>query len=125
MVRVLLDEDLDPLEEHFAVRGCTTAWVDVPHQTRTLHVDDPQGVRLELCASMPVVPRMLTRFEAYRGGCAQRLDHFQLYVGDPAAAVELYASAGFRLSEYIADEADQIVGAVPKAKLDAMVKRAI
>jgi len=115
-LRVLLDEDLDPLAEHFTSRGCATAWHDAPHQSRTLHVEDPQGVRLELCASMPVAPRMLTHFEAYRGGCAQRLDHFQLYVADPTAAVELYASAGFRLSEYIADDAERIVGAFLERK---------
>jgi len=115
-LRVLLDEDLEPLCEHFAARGCTTAWAETAHQSRTLHVDDPLGVRLELCASMPVVPRMLTRFDAYQGGCAQRLDHFQLYVADPLVAVELYASAGFRLSEYIADDSDELVGAFLQRK---------
>jgi catechol 2,3-dioxygenase len=74
------------------------------------------GIRLELCASMSVAPRMLMRFDAYKGGCAQRLDHFQLYVADPMAAVELYASAGFRLSEYIADDADDLIGAFLQRK---------
>lgn len=115
-LRVLLDQDLDPLRAHFAARGCTTAWAQAAHQSRTLHVDDPVGVRLEVCASMPVVPRMLTRFDAYEGGCAQRLDHFQLYVADPMVAVQLYASAGFRVSEYIADDADELVGAFLQRK---------
>jgi catechol 2,3-dioxygenase len=115
-LRVLLDEDLDPLREHFAGRGCATAWADVPHQSRTLYVDDPVGIRLEFCASMPVLPWMLTEFAQYRGGCAQRLDHFQLYVSDPMTAVELYAGAGFRISEYIADDDDELVGAFLQRK---------
>src|SRR6476619_4797056 len=50
-LRVLLDEDLDPLHEHFAARGYTTAWAETAHQSRTLHVEDPLGVPLEFCAS--------------------------------------------------------------------------
>jgi catechol 2,3-dioxygenase len=115
-LRVLLDEDLGPLREHFGARGCATAWAETAQQSRTLHVDDPLGVPLEFCASMPVVPRMLTRFDTYEGGCAQRLDHFQLYVADPMVAVELYASAGFRLSEYIADDVDGLIGAFLQRK---------
>lgn len=44
---MLLDEDLGPLCEHFAARGCATAWFEAAHQSRTLRVDDPLGVRLE------------------------------------------------------------------------------
>lgn len=115
-LRVLLDEDLDPLRTHLHARGCTTRWADVPHQGRTLQVDDPFGLRLEFCATMPVEPRMLTRFDLYRGGCAQRLDHFQIYVDDPHAATTLYTSAGFRLSEYVVDRDEAMVGAFLQRK---------
>jgi catechol 2,3-dioxygenase len=100
-LRVLTDADLDRAATFYAAAGCVPQWADVPHQGRTLHVTDVVGVPFELCARMPAVPRMITRFSAHKGGGAQRLDHFQILTPQVRAACEFYMAAGFRLSEYI------------------------
>jgi catechol 2,3-dioxygenase len=100
-LRVLTEADLNGAQTFFAARGCATRWAEVAHQGRTLHITDSVGVPLELCARMPAVPRMITAFHAHRGGCAQRLDHYQILTHDVLAACELYMAAGFRLTEYI------------------------
>ena len=104
-MRVLTESDLDRAETFFQAAGCAAAWADVPFQGRTLHVTDPVGTPLELCAQMPVEPRMLTRFSSWRGGAAQRLDHYQILVPEVAKACAFYVAAGFKLTEYIAADA--------------------
>ena len=69
---------------------------------RTLHVTDPAGTPLEFCATMPVLPRMITTFTRHAGGSALRLDHYQVLTPDVRKICEFYMAAGFRLSEYIA-----------------------
>ncbi len=101
-MRVLTESDLDRAKTFFDERGCAVQWVEVAHQGRTLHVTDVADVPLELCARMPAMPRMITEFTAHKGGCAQRLDHYQILTPRVREACELYMSAGFRLSEYIA-----------------------
>jgi catechol 2,3-dioxygenase len=101
-MRVLTEEDLDRARIFLDARACPTRWIDVPHQGRTLQFTDAAGVPIELTARMPAVPRMITSFTAHRGGCAQRLDHYQVLTPDVRAACEFYMAAGFRLSEYIA-----------------------
>jgi catechol 2,3-dioxygenase len=106
-MRVLTEEDLDRAEMFFSQRHCPVAWVEVPHQGRTLHATDPVGVPLELCAQMTAVPRMITHFQLHKGGCAQRIDHCQILTPEVRQACDFYMSAGFRLSEYIASEDDE------------------
>jgi len=101
-MRMFTDDDLVRAKDNFEVAGCPAAWVDVPHQGRTLHVTDPVGTPLEFCATMPVMPRMITAFSSHRGGVALRLDHFQVLTPDVRKACDFYMAAGFRLSEYIA-----------------------
>jgi catechol 2,3-dioxygenase len=101
-MRVLTDADLDKADAYFQSNGCPTAWVEAPHQGRTLHATDPVGTPLELCATMPVMPRMITKFTAHRGGCALRIDHYQILTPEVRHACEFYMAMGFRLSEYIA-----------------------
>jgi catechol 2,3-dioxygenase len=101
-MRMLTDDDLERGKDYFDARGCTTAWADVPHQGRTLHVTDPVGTPMEFCATMAVMPRKITAFTEQRGGCALRLDHFQVLTTDVAKAANFYMEAGFRLTEYIA-----------------------
>jgi catechol 2,3-dioxygenase len=108
-MRVLTEEDLDRAEAFFSQRHCPTAWVEAPHQGRTLHTTDPVGVPLELCAQMTAVPRMITEFQLHKGGCAQRIDHFQILTPHVRRACDFYMSAGFRLSEYIAAESDEVL----------------
>ena len=101
-MRVFTDADLEKSKVFFESQGCPVAWAEVPHQGRTLHVTDPVGTPLEFCASMPLQPRMITTFTGQRGGCALRIDHYQILTPDVRKACEFYMSAGFRLSEYIA-----------------------
>jgi len=108
-MRVLSEQDLDRAEVFFSQDHCPTAWVEVPHQGRTLHITDPVGVPLELCAQMTAVPRMITEFQLHKGGCAQRIDHCQILTPEVRRARDFYMSAGFRLSEYIASADDEVL----------------
>jgi catechol 2,3-dioxygenase len=99
--RVFLEEDLDAASDFFLRRGLPTEWIEVPHQGRTLLVSDPEGTRIELCASMEVCPRQFLEVHTHRGARAQGLDHCQLIVSDPLALSAFYADLGFRTSEYI------------------------
>jgi catechol 2,3-dioxygenase len=101
-MRVFADDDLEKAKAFFESEGCPAAWLDVPHQGRTLHVTDPVGTPLEFCATMPVVPRMITKFTRHQGGSALRLDHYQILTPQVRRACAFYMAAGFRLSEYIA-----------------------
>jgi catechol 2,3-dioxygenase len=110
-MRVFTEGDLDKAEAYYRAAGLPTRWVDVPFQGRTLHVSDPAGVPLEFCATMTVVPRKVTAFRAFRGGCAHRLDHYQILVPDVQAQCDFYMAQGFRLSEYIvADNSEDLAG---------------
>jgi len=101
-MRVLTEDDLDRAKSFFEAKGCVAQWAEVPFQGRTLHVTDVAGVPLELCARMATEPRMITQFAAHKGGCAQRLDHYQVITPKVREACEFYMAAGFRLTEYIA-----------------------
>jgi catechol 2,3-dioxygenase len=101
-LRALTEDDLEEIARHFRAHDCPAEWADVPHQGRTLHATDPVGTRLEICAHMPVEPRQITSFSRHRGGCAQRIDHFQIVTPHVPRALEFYAGMGFRLTEYIA-----------------------
>jgi catechol 2,3-dioxygenase len=108
--RMFTDEDLDKAQRWFAQAGLPSAFVDVPHQGRTLHVTDPQGMPLEFCARMETKPRLIVAFEHHHGAVPQRLDHFQVLTPDVRAETEFYMRFGFRLSEYIAvDGSDELL----------------
>ena len=109
-LRMYSEDDLAAAFDVFSEQGLAPQWVDVPHQGRTLHVTDPVGTPLEFCARMPVQPRQITRFERHRGGCAQRIDHYQILTPYVPRALGFYLSMGFRLSEYIAPDEEQIRG---------------
>jgi catechol 2,3-dioxygenase len=100
-MRVRRERDLDLLKTFFDQSGCPTAWAEVPHQGRTLRVTDISGVPLEFCALMTVLPRPLTQFHLHKGGCAHRIDHYQILVPDVRKACAFYMSAGFWLTEYL------------------------
>ena len=108
-MRVLTEDDLVSAQAHFASVGLPTAWVEIPHQGRTLHTTDPVGTPLELCATMARKPRLIMNFDLQHGACPQRLDHFQVLTPDVRPACEFYMGVGFRLSEYIvADGTDDL-----------------
>jgi catechol 2,3-dioxygenase len=100
--RVLTEEELDKAAHFFKAKGLPARWMEVPHQGRTLLVNDPAGTPVQLCASMPTVPRLYTQFEIFKGGAAMRFDHYQVPVPDVQAQTDFYAEMGFRISEYMA-----------------------
>lgn len=108
--RVFLDEDLDAAYKYFKNQGLPAEWVDIKHQGRTLHVSDPIGTRIELCAQMKTMPRMHLAFDQHKGACSQRLDHFQIFAPDTWALCDFYSQLGFRNSEYLA-HGDKLLGA--------------
>ena len=98
------------------MHGCSTAWAEVPHQGRTLHASDPAGTPLEFCATMPVVPRMITKFTRHVGGSALRLDHYQVLTPEVRKACEFYMAAGFRFKRiYRAIRHVRFAGHLPAA----------
>ncbi len=103
--RVQSDIDLDRAAVYFDRTGMPYEFVERPFQGRTLHVSDPAGIPLELCAAMDQMPRMLADLGAHRGGAALRMDHYQISVPDTAADQKFYAELGFRTSDYIQDDA--------------------
>lgn len=109
-LRAYTEDDLEEAYRFFDEQGLAPRWAEVPHQGRTLHVTDPVGIPLELCARMEVVPRQITKFERHRGGCAQRIDHYQLLTPHVRRALDFYTAMGFRLSEYIAPDDEQLRG---------------
>lgn len=99
-LRVFREKDLELAKLFFDQRGMENHWTEVPFQGRTLHFTDPTGALIELCASMPVVPRLHHQVHLYRGGSAQRLDHFQLHTPHVQRAAEFYMTQlGFRASD--------------------------
>lgn len=107
--RVFEDDHLDALAVHLGRLGRTFSWAEPPHLGRTLHCTDPAGVPLEFCARMEVVPRHITSFHLFRGGAGQRLDHFQLLTPAVRTSCEFYAALGFRVSEYLAGDDDEMI----------------
>jgi catechol 2,3-dioxygenase len=107
--RVFTDEQLEALAANLEARGLAPVWAQADHQGRTLHVSDPTGVPLEFCARMPTEPRLVTAFDRHKGGAGLRLDHFQLHVGDVRAGCEFYTSLGFRVSEFLTPDDEELV----------------
>lgn len=109
--RVFTEDDLDRAWHHLTQLAFPAAWVEVPHQGRTLRFRDPTGVVIELCATMTPRPRMHTKIHLHRGAAAMRMDHFQVLVPDVLGSAAFYAALGFRVSDFItAGDTDQVVG---------------
>lgn len=104
-LRVLTCTDLDRAAAALKVLGLSPRFVEQPHQGLTIHVSDPAGLPLELCATMEQKPRMLADLRHHTGAAALRIDHFQCAVPDVKAEQEFYAGIGFRVSDYIQDDA--------------------
>jgi catechol 2,3-dioxygenase len=109
-LRVYSEEDLDRAKAYFETTGLPARFVEVPYQGRTLHVADAVGTPLELCATMPTMPRLTVAFDQWKGVSPQRIDHFQILVPDVPRACAFYTGIGFRLSEYICpDNSDELL----------------
>jgi catechol 2,3-dioxygenase len=80
-MRVRSEEDLTRARDHFENLGGTAEPVERPHQGATLLTSFGAGYPpIELCAGMPVLPRLLNNFVAQKGGRALRLDHYQCVI---------------------------------------------
>jgi catechol 2,3-dioxygenase len=101
-LRVYSEQDLDAAAEYFQRAGHPVAWIEVPHQGRTFHVNDAVGTPLEFCASMETRERLVVQFDQFKSGAPQRLDHFQILTPSVQKATDFYAAIGFRLAEYVA-----------------------
>ena len=108
--RVFLNEDLDVAYRFFSEEGLDAEWVDVPHQGRTLHVSDPFGTPLELCATMETRPRLYLDKDKFKGAHAQRIDHFQIFSPNTYQSCAFYSRLGFRNSEYLS-HGEKLLGA--------------
>jgi len=116
-MRVVNEDHLARAHDVLAAAGCAVAWAEVPFQGRTLHVTDPVGTPIELCARMEAMPRMITRFSTHKGGAAGRLDHTQVLTPEVPMACAFYMSLGFRLAEYISPaEEGPLLGAFLQRK---------
>ena len=102
--KVASEEDLDKAAHHFKGLGTRHAFVEVPHQGRTLHALDPQGLPLELYFKMDQRPSLLREYGLYQGAQPQRLDHFNIFAPEVQRSVDFYASLGFRLTEYAEED---------------------
>ena len=98
--RVAAEDDLDAAKAHFDRLGLAATWAEIDHQGRTLQARDPGGVAVELCASMPTLPRRMLDFAQLTGAAPNRIDHAQVHVTDPDRYARFYCDLGFRISEY-------------------------
>ncbi|MEZ2127803.1 MULTISPECIES: VOC family protein [unclassified Sinorhizobium] len=114
--RVRSDDDLDRAANFFEELGLDPVWADVPHQQKTLRVRDPQGIPLEFCSAMTTQPRLHSRIERHRGGCALRFDHTQVNVSDVRKAAQFFASFGFMISDYAYTPKGDMVSAFMRRK---------
>lgn len=94
------EEDLDRAYAFFRRSQLPAEFVEVPYQGRTLHAADTQGNPLELTFKFDQAERILQQYGHYAGCHPQRIDHFNFFARDVQAAIEFYASLGFRLTEY-------------------------
>lgn len=102
--RVLTDDEIDKALVWAAQNDVAATLVEQPFQSRTLRLVDNNGMTVELCASMDVVPRRFGDLKAATA-YAKRLDHFQTYGPDVNGQAEFYAQLGFRICDAImADE---------------------
>ncbi|WP_224788975.1 VOC family protein [Pandoraea terrae] len=108
--RVFLEEDLDLAYQFFKAEGLPAEWVDVAHQGRTLHVSDPFGTKIELCAQMETRPRLHLERDKYKGAHAQRIDHYQIFAPNAYESCAFYSRLGFRNSEYLS-HGEKLIGA--------------
>jgi catechol 2,3-dioxygenase len=96
--------DLDRAQAWFSARGRPVAWVDRPHQGRTLRTSDLFGVPLEFYARMDRLPPIHQKYALYRGVKPLRIDHFNTFSPDVDASVAFWNDMGFRVTEYTEDE---------------------
>jgi catechol 2,3-dioxygenase len=99
--QVRSEEDLEKAKFFFEKRGVKAEFVEMPHQSRTLHTTDVSGTPIELYATMPRLERLDQKFEVLRGGGALRFDHYQITTPDIAEAAAFYTGLGFKVVDWM------------------------
>ncbi len=102
--KVYSDTDLDKAEAFFKAKGLPVAWVERPHQGRTLKTQDPFGVPLEFYHQMETLRPIHQQYRLYKGVRPLRIDHFNCFSTDVDSSVAFYNELGFRVTEYTEDE---------------------
>ncbi|QYK42705.1 MAG: 3,4-dihydroxyphenylacetate 2,3-dioxygenase [Paracoccaceae bacterium] len=103
--KVYDEGQLDRARDFLTARGHGCAWVDRPHQGRTLATTDCFGMPLEFHATMTRLPPIHQDYARYRGVKPLRIDHFNVFSPDVDRAVAFYSDIGFRVTEYTEDAA--------------------
>lgn len=98
------EEDLEKAARFCKAKGLRHAFVERPHQGRTLTFVDPYGLPIELYAQMETAELLLQKYAHYRGVHPLRLDHFNVFAPDVQGALDFYAGLGFRLTEYAEED---------------------
>ncbi|MEZ2127760.1 MULTISPECIES: VOC family protein [unclassified Sinorhizobium] len=103
-MRVRSEGDLIRAKGHFESLGGEARFIERPHQGPTLLTSFGPGFPpVELCAWMPILPRLLNNFVAQKGGRALRLDHYQCVIPDVNVGAARFMALGFRPSKYTTD----------------------
>lgn len=99
------DEDqLDLAHAWSTAQGHPAAWVERPHQGRTLATTDCFGMPIEFYFKMDRLEPIHQKYALYKGVKPLRIDHFNCFAPDVDKAVDYYNSIGFRVTEYTEDE---------------------
>lgn len=94
--------DLERIEAYYARLRRPTRWArdEEAGQPLALRVQTELGFPFEFFYEIRREPRLLQRFDQYRGAHIMRMDHFNLFVPDVASGYEAFRALGFRCSEY-------------------------
>nr|WP_316651193.1 3,4-dihydroxyphenylacetate 2,3-dioxygenase [uncultured Gellertiella sp.] len=103
-MKVYGEEDLDRAKSWFEAKGLPAAWVERPHQGRTLRTRDNFGIPLEFYHKMERLAPIHQQYRLYKGVKPLRIDHFNCFTPDVDASVAFYNEMGFRVTEYTEDE---------------------
>lgn len=98
------EEDLDRAFKYFKSKGCPVAWVERPHQGRTLLTADIHGMPIEFYHKMDRLQPIHQKYALYRGVKPLRIDHFNSYSPNVDKSTAFWADFGFRVTEYTEDE---------------------
>lgn len=106
--RVAGNDDLEELRRLAEARDLPWRWVEPDEergQGRALRIQDPLGFPVEFYHEVQRVPRLLQRFDQYRGPHIMRIDHVNLQTPDVQAGADWYMDAlGFACAEYTESE---------------------
>ncbi|WP_231633424.1 3,4-dihydroxyphenylacetate 2,3-dioxygenase [Numidum massiliense] len=103
--RVARANDLEHLYDFYAKCGCKPRYVETGRmrgQGLSVDVQDPFGFPLTFFADMDAAPSYMQQYHLHRGAAVRRIDHFNCFVPQLAAAYRFWHDElGFRLSEYV------------------------